>query len=65
MQLVVEAVVVIDFLQQHQDQTHLLNAPAGITAAVQGFPITVGAGGSFPGNGSPSFFQQLHRLVVE
>ena len=36
-----------------------LNAPAGITAAVQGFPITVGAGGSFPGNGSPSIFSTI------
>ena len=36
-----------------------LNAPAGITAAVQGYPITVGAAGAFPANGSNSIFSTI------
>ena len=35
------------------------NAPAGLTASVQGYPIIVGGGGSFPGNGSPSTFSTI------
>ena len=36
-----------------------LNAPAGLTAAVQGYPITVGAGGAAQGNGNNSVFSTI------
>jgi hypothetical protein len=36
-----------------------LVAPAGITAAVQGYPITVGAAGAHPANGSNSIFSTI------
>jgi hypothetical protein len=36
-----------------------LNAPAGLTASVASFPITVGGAGTFPANGSPSIFSTI------
>jgi hypothetical protein len=36
-----------------------LNAPAGLTASVASFPITVGGAGAFPANGSNSIFSTI------
>mgnify|MGYP003625533556 len=36
-----------------------LNAPAGLTASAQGYPIVVGGGGTYPGTGNNSIFSTI------